>query len=85
MSDYNLDLDYVFPAVDGPAEEYKAKYNEIIREADRIISENTANSGEIAKAYLKKAQCLRKFEITSVDLMNEKENPERRAEIRKYA
>jgi len=58
MSKYNVDLDYAMPLIDISKEEL----NEIITEADKIISENKENPKELAVAYLKKAQCLYKIE-----------------------
>ncbi|GBU28636.1 hypothetical protein R84B8_02196 [Treponema sp. R8-4-B8] len=64
MSKYNTDLDYVIIGIDISEEELE----EIMAEADKIISENKRNirdkeSREIlALAYLKKAQCRRKLE-----------------------
>jgi tetratricopeptide (TPR) repeat protein len=58
MFKYNLDLDYVIPAIDISQEEL----NEIISEADTIIKENKGNPEKLAVAYLKKAQCLQKLE-----------------------
>ena len=58
MSKYNLDLDYATPLIDISREEL----NEIISEADAIISENKRGDEELAEAYLKKAQCLQKLE-----------------------
>ena len=58
MSKYTLDLDYVTPLIDISREEL----NEIIAEADAIISENKMGNKELAEAYLKKAQCLQKLE-----------------------
>jgi tetratricopeptide (TPR) repeat protein len=49
----------------------KEELNEIIAEADKIISENKENPKEIAVAYLKKAQCLQKLEQCNVFLMND--------------
>jgi tetratricopeptide (TPR) repeat protein len=58
MSKYNVDLDYAIPMIDISKEEL----NEIITEADKIISENSEDPKETAVAYLKKAQCLYKLE-----------------------
>jgi len=58
MSKYDVDLDYAFPKIDISEEEL----NEIITEADKIISENKVNTEELATAYLKKAQCLQKLD-----------------------
>jgi tetratricopeptide (TPR) repeat protein len=64
MPRYNLDLDYVVPVIDIT----KEQLNEIIAEADKIISANGKNPKEQALAYLKKAQCLQKIEeCTSVE------------------
>ena len=58
MSKYNVDLDYTMPLIDISKEEL----NEIVAEADKIISDSRKSSEELAVAYLKKAQCLRKIE-----------------------
>jgi tetratricopeptide (TPR) repeat protein len=58
MSKYDIDLDYVIPLMDISEDEL----NEILAEADRIISENKASKEELAVAYLKKAQCFHKLE-----------------------
>jgi len=58
MSNYDLDLDYVIPVIDISEEEIKA----IAIEAESIITENKADSENLAIAYLKKAQCLQKIE-----------------------
>jgi tetratricopeptide (TPR) repeat protein len=58
MSKYNVDLDYEFPLIDISKEEL----NEIIEEADKIISDSGKSPEELAVAYLKKAQCLQKIE-----------------------
>ena len=58
LSNYNLDLDYVTPTIDISEPELKA----IIVEADSIILENNVSREELATAYLKKAQCLQKFQ-----------------------
>jgi tetratricopeptide (TPR) repeat protein len=57
MSKYNIDLDYVILDIDISREELK----EIIVEADKIISENKESNENLAMAYLKKAQCIRKL------------------------
>jgi tetratricopeptide (TPR) repeat protein len=62
MSKYNVDLDYAIPIIDISGEEL----NEIIAEADKIISENKEDPKEMAVAYLKKAQCLQKLEQCNV-------------------
>jgi tetratricopeptide (TPR) repeat protein len=62
MSKYNVDLDYAIPLIDISKEEL----NEIITEADKIISENNENLKELAVAYLKKAQCLYKIEQSDI-------------------
>jgi tetratricopeptide (TPR) repeat protein len=62
MSKYDVDLDYAFPLVDISKEEL----NEIIAEADKIISEEKENPKELAVAYLKKAQCLYKIEQSDI-------------------
>jgi len=61
MSKYDLDLDYAILGIDISRNEIK----EIIAEAGKIISENKENNENIAAAYLKKAQCLRKLEYRS--------------------
>ena len=62
MSKYDTDLDYMLPLVDTSREEL----NEIIEEADKIISDNRGNPEELATACLKKAQCLQK--LIEIDL-----------------
>jgi len=57
MSKYNIDLDYVIHNIDISYEELE----EIKTEADKIISENKEKKENLAIAYLKKAQCLRKL------------------------
>ena len=57
MSKYNDDLDYEYPFIDISKEEV----NEIIAEADKIISDSGKSPEELAVAYLKKAQCLFKI------------------------
>jgi len=57
MSKYNTDLDYVILDIDISREELK----EIKAEADKIISENKESKENLALAYLKKAQCIRKI------------------------
>jgi tetratricopeptide (TPR) repeat protein len=57
MSKYNTDLDYVILDIDISNEELE----EIKAEADKIISENKESSENLAVAYLKKAQCIRKL------------------------
>jgi len=59
MSKYNTDLDYVILGIDISREELE----EIESEADKIISENKESNENLAVAYLKKAQCLRKLNI----------------------
>jgi tetratricopeptide (TPR) repeat protein len=49
----------------------KEELNEIIAEADKIISENKENPKEKAVAYLKKAQCLQKLEQCGAFVMND--------------
>ena len=56
MSKYNIDLDYAIPGVDITTEEL----NEIMVEADSIITENKVNPEKLTQAYLKKAQCFGK-------------------------
>jgi len=58
ISNCDLDLDYVIPAIDITEEELRA----IIYDAESIISENKVDSKKLAIAYLKKAQCLQKIE-----------------------
>ena len=58
MSKYSVDLDYAIPLIDISKEEL----NEIIAEADKIISDSGKSPEELAVAYLKKAQCLYKIE-----------------------
>jgi len=60
MSKYDTDLDYVIIDIDISREELK----EIKVEADKIISENKESKENLAIAYLKKAQCLRKLNAT---------------------
>jgi len=62
MSKYNVDLDYAIPLIDISKEEL----NEIIAEADRIISDSEKSPEELAIAYLKKAQCLYKIEQSDI-------------------
>jgi len=57
MSKYNTDLDYVILDIDISREELE----EIKAEADKIISENKESNENMAVAYLKRAQCLRKL------------------------
>jgi len=57
MSKYNTDLDYVLLDIDISREELE----EIKAEADRIISEGKESKENLAAAYLKKAQCIRKI------------------------
>jgi len=57
MSKYNTDLDYVIIDIDISREELE----EIKAEADKIISENKESNENLAVAYLKKVQCLRKL------------------------
>jgi len=56
MSKYNTDLDYVILDIDISREELE----EIKAEADMIISEGKESKENLAVAYLKKAQCIRK-------------------------
>ena len=58
ISNYDLDLDYIIPAIDISERELKA----IISKAENIIAENRADSKTLAIAYLKKSQCLQKIE-----------------------
>jgi len=60
MSKYNTDLDYVILDIDISREELR----EIKAETDKIISENKESNENLAIAYLKKAQCLRKLNAT---------------------
>jgi len=57
MSKYNTDLDYAIVDIDISREELE----EIKAEADRIISENKESNENLAAAYLKKVQCIRKL------------------------
>ena len=57
MSKYNVDLDYVIIGIDISWDELK----EIEAEADKIISENKESNENLAVAYLKKVQCIRKL------------------------
>jgi len=57
MSKYNVDLDYAIYDIDISGEELE----EIKAEADRIISEDKESNKNLAVAYLKKAQCIRKL------------------------
>jgi len=57
MSKYNTDLDYAILDIDIS----KEKLEEIKAEADRIISENKESNENLAVAYLKKVQCIRKL------------------------
>jgi tetratricopeptide (TPR) repeat protein len=57
MSKYDIDLDYVIYGIDITREELE----DIKAEADRIILNDKESKGNRAVAYLKKAQCLRKF------------------------
>jgi len=57
MSKYDTDLDYVILGIDITRKELE----EIKAEADKIISENKESKENMAAAYLKKAQCLRKL------------------------
>jgi tetratricopeptide (TPR) repeat protein len=72
MSKYNTDLDYVIIDIDISREELK----EIMSEADKIISENKESNENLAIAYLKKVQCLRKLGAgkTSGFIFYEEEN-----------
>jgi lipoprotein NlpI len=57
MSKYNIDLDYALPMIDISKEEL----NEIIAEADSIISESRKSKEKLAVTCLKKEQCLQKL------------------------
>jgi tetratricopeptide (TPR) repeat protein len=57
MSKYDTDLDYVILNIDISREELE----EIKAEADRFISENKESNENLAVAYLKKVQCMRKL------------------------
>ncbi|GBU28651.1 hypothetical protein R84B8_02211 [Treponema sp. R8-4-B8] len=57
MSKYDTDLDYVILDINITEEELK----EIKAEADKIISENKESNENLAVAYLKKVQCIRKL------------------------
>jgi len=65
-SNYDLDLDYTIPVFDISEEELKA----IVAEAENIIAESKVDSGKLAIAYLKKAQCLQKTQ-TDIDNFSE--------------
>jgi tetratricopeptide (TPR) repeat protein len=67
MSKYDTDLDYAIPMIDIS----KGELNEIIAEADKIISESAENLEKLAIAYLKKAQCLQKIEQCDVFMIND--------------
>ncbi|GBU28650.1 hypothetical protein R84B8_02210 [Treponema sp. R8-4-B8] len=71
MSKYNIDLDYAIPSLDISKEEL----NEIIAEADKIISENSESPKELAVAYLKKAQCLYKIEQCDILVLQNMQFP----------
>ena len=71
MSKYNVDLDYAIPLIDISKEEL----NEIIAEADKIISDGGKSSEELAVAYLKKAQCLYKIEQSDIIALEHLEFP----------
>jgi len=57
MSKYNEDLDYLITDVDIS----KTEIEEIIAEADKIISDDNREKEKIIEAYLKKVQCLQKL------------------------
>jgi tetratricopeptide (TPR) repeat protein len=57
MSKYNIDLDYEIRDIDITGEELK----EIKAEANKIITEYKESKENLAVAYLKKVQCLRKL------------------------
>jgi len=58
MSRYNEDLDYLIRDVDIS----KAELEEIIVEADKIISDKKTEKDKLIEAYLKKVQCLQKLD-----------------------
>jgi len=58
MSKYNCDLDYLTCDVDISKDEL----NDIIAEADKIISDTNAEEDRYIEAYLKKVQCLQKLD-----------------------
>ena len=58
MSRYSEDLDYLWKDIDISKEELE----EIIDEADKIISNKNSESDKLVEAYLKKVQCLQKLE-----------------------
>jgi tetratricopeptide (TPR) repeat protein len=58
MSKYNEDLDYLTKNVDISEEDL----NEIIVEADKIISDANSAKAKLIEAYLKKVQCLQKLD-----------------------
>ena len=57
MSKYYEDLDYLIQDVDIS----KTELEEIIAEADKIISDTTSGRDKLIEAYLKKVQCLQKL------------------------
>ena len=69
MSKYNEDLDYLIRDVDISKEELE----EIIVEADKIISDANTGKDKLIEAYLKKVQCLQKLNkcVESVELINQ--------------
>ena len=58
MSKYNEDLDYLIKDVDIS----RAELEEIIAEADKIISNDSSEKDKLIEPYLKKVQCLHKLE-----------------------
>jgi len=58
MSKYNENLDYLIQNIDISEEEL----NEIIIEADRIISDTNTKEDKLISVYLKKVQCLQKLD-----------------------
>ncbi|MDR2595580.1 MAG: tetratricopeptide repeat protein [Fibromonadaceae bacterium] len=58
MSKYNEDLDYLIQNEDITEKEL----NEIIVEADKIISDTNSEKDKLIEAYLKKVQCLQKLD-----------------------
>jgi len=58
MSKYNENLSYLIQDIDISKDEL----NEIIIEADRIISDTNSEKDKLIEAYLKKVQCLQKLD-----------------------
>jgi lipoprotein NlpI len=61
MSKYNEDIDYLIYLIYG-VDISKKELNEIIAEADRIISDTNSKKDKLIEAYLKKVQCLQKLD-----------------------